>query len=340
MFIIWLAIGLSLALFGSTAIAADVQASSEAVEIPTPQYVRLMMARDGAVQKELKLSAAQREKLRAAVVEVDQPFWLLRDVPPAKSAQELQSLDDKFRQKLDQAFSAEQILRFEQLVMQARGAKALTAPDMRQQLALSGDQSKGVAELIATAEGGTLSSEKVIAVLQPEQQSKLAELFGPRFDLSKITRIGCFAPEMRDVEAWINTSPLSLQTQRGKVVVVHFWAFGCINCVRNLPHYQAWHEKFPAKDLTIIGIHTPETATERDLEKLRLSIAERGIKYPVAFDLNGENWKAWANNLWPSVYLIDRQGQVRSWWYGELNWQGATGEAQMRERIAGLIAER
>jgi thiol-disulfide isomerase/thioredoxin len=145
---------------------------------------------------------------------------------------------------------------------------------------------------------------------------------------------------MRDVEAWINSSPLLLQSQRGKVVVVHFWAFGCINCIRNLPHYQAWYEKFSTKDLTIIGIHTPETAAERDLEKLRANILERGIKYPVAFDLQGENWKTWANNLWPSVYLIDRQGQVRSWWYGELNWQGATGESQMRERIAALIGER
>ncbi len=333
-------IGLFLVLFSLPAIAADAQAPPEAVEIPTPQYVRLMMARDDAVQEELKLSPAQRMKVEAAIVEVDQPFWRLRDVPPAKSAQELQALEGTLRQYMDQTLSAEQRVRFEQLVLQARGAKALTASDLRQQLGLSGAQSQSIADLIATADGGTLSTQKVIAVLKPDQHSKLAELFGPRFDLSKVTRVGCFAPEMRTVEAWINTAPLSLQSLRGKVVVVHFWAFGCINCIRNLPHYQAWHEKFPDKDLTIIGIHTPETAAERDLDKLRANIIERGIKYPVAFDLTGENWKAWANNLWPSVYLIDRQGQVRSWWYGELNWQGGTGEAQMRERIATLIAER
>jgi len=333
-------IGILLVLDSAPAIAADAQAPSDAVEIPTPQYVRLMMARDSAVQTELKLSPAQRIKVKAAIVEVDQPFWRLRDVPPTKSAQELQALDVTLRQNMDQTLSAEQRVRFEQLVLQARGAKALAASDLRQQLVLSGDQSQSIADLIATADGGTLSTQKVMAILKPDQQSKLAELFGPRFDLSQVSRIGCFAPELRSVEAWINTAPLSLQTQRGKVVVVHFWAFGCINCIRNLPHYQAWRERFPDKDLTVIGVHTPETAAERDLEQLRANIIERGIKYPVAFDLHGETWKAWANNLWPSVYLIDREGQVRSWWYGELNWQGATGEAQMRQRIASLIAER
>lgn len=329
-----------LVLIASIARPADTQSPDEIVEIPTPEYVRLMMARDVAVQKELTLSAAQRAKVVAAVAEVDQSFWQLRDVPPVKCSQELQKLDDQLRQRLDQAFTPSQRTRFEQLVMQARGAKALTAPDLKQQLSLSGDQSQSIAALIAGSEGGTLSAHKVFDLLRPEQQSKLAELFGPRFNVSQVSRIGCIAPELRDVKAWINSPPRTLESERGKVVVVHFWAFGCINCIRNLPHYQAWYDKFSADDLTIIGIHTPETDAERDVEKLRVSIAERGIEYPVAFDLQGENWKAWANNLWPSVYLIDRRGQVRAWWYGELNWQGATGEAQMREKIAALIKER
>jgi thiol-disulfide isomerase/thioredoxin len=179
----------------------------------------------------------------------------------------------------------------------------------------------------------------VLSLLRPEQQSKLTSLFGPRFDLARVTRVGCQAPELVGVEAWINSPPLTLEKLRGKVVVVHFWAFNCINCIRNLPHYQAWHEKFPGRELTIIGLHTPETAAERQLSQLEENVRERGIEYPVAFDLAAENWKAWANNLWPSVYLIDRKGQVRSWWYGELNWQGAKGEESMRGNIEKLLAE-
>ncbi len=230
--------------------------------------------------------------------------------------------------------------RFDQLVVQARGAKALLAPDMQQRLKLTPDQIAKIKPIIAAAKGGTLDSRPVVALLSPEQQSELATLFGKQFDIGRVTHVGCNAPELRGVEAWINTSPLTLAQLRGKVVVVHFWAFGCINCVHNLPHYQAWYEKFPRSDVVIIGIHTPETSAERDLANLRANIKQRGIEYPVAFDLGAENWKTWANNMWPSVYLIDRQGRVRSWWYGELNWEGAGGEESMRKNIEKLLAEK
>ena len=117
-------------------------------------------------------------------------------------------------------------------------------------------------------------------------------------------------------------------------------AFGCINCVRNLPHYQSWYDKFSKTDLTILGIHTPETESERSLDNLKANVKERGIQYPVVFDAPSETWKAWGNNMWPSVYLIDKRGQVRYWWYGELNWEGAKGEEFMRQKIAELIAEK
>jgi thiol-disulfide isomerase/thioredoxin len=156
---------------------------------------------------------------------------------------------------------------------------------------------------------------------------------------SEITDVPC-APELRQVDGWINTEPLTLRELRGKVVVVHFWAFGCINCIRNLPHYQAWYERFPPKQVTIVGIHTPETESERSLDNLRRKVEEYKIAYPVAFDAKSENWKAWANNMWPSVYLIDKQGHVRQWWYGELNWQGAKGEESMRSKIQELIDEK
>jgi hypothetical protein len=123
------------------------------------------------------------------------------------------------------------------------------------------------------------------------------------------------------------------------VVAVHFWAFACANCINNLPHYNAWHKQFSDKGLTVIGLHTPETQAERSIDGLGRQVAARKITYPVAADSKSANWTAWANHLWPSVYLIDRQGYVRYWWYGELNWQGAEGEALMRKRIEQLLSE-
>ena len=144
---------------------------------------------------------------------------------------------------------------------------------------------------------------------------------------------------MEGVTTWINAAPVSLAQSRGKVVVVHFYAFGCINCIRNLPHYSAWFERFSRDKVAIIGIHRPETEAERDVEKVRQKSKEAGIQYPIAVDNESHNWNAWANPVWPSVYLIDKRGFVRYWWYGELNWQNAQGELWMRNKIAELSAE-
>jgi thiol-disulfide isomerase/thioredoxin len=331
-----------LVLAATRGLAAETGASTATPvpEIPAPAYVSLMLARDPAVHAELRLKPAQLQSLRATIAEVDQPLWLLRDVSPTECGEQLDQHLAALQGGLAKSLAAEQLSRFHQLVMQARGAKALNAPDVRQRLSLSDAQATQVATLVNGATDGKLDAQQLLTLLSEQQQQQLSELFGARFDLSQIQRIGCVAPELRPVDTWINSKPLTLEKLRGKVVVVHFWAFGCINCVRNLPHYQGWYEKFPEKQLTIIGIQTPETAAERDVEQLRANVAERKIKYPVMFDAQAKNWKAWANNMWPSVYLIDRQGQVRAWWYGELNWQGAKGEEAMRKRIAALLAEK
>jgi thiol-disulfide isomerase/thioredoxin len=332
------------AMLGGIAIvqAAETEPAAEdaTVEIPAPAYVTLMLARDGAVHAELGLNPRQIEALQAAVAEVDQPLWLLRDVPVLKVADKLEELRLRLRKACDATLTAEQIQRLDQLVMQARGAKALVAPDVAERLQLTDEQRGIFKQILAETKQGSLDMKKVVAVLTPEQQAALVAMFGRRFDLSRISQIGCIAPELRGVEAWINSEPLSLAALRGKVVVVHFWAFGCINCVHNLPHYQSWFDKYPASDLVIVGIHTPETGTERSLDNLRANVKERKIRYPVAMDAAAENWKAWANNLWPSVYVIDRHGQVRAWWYGELNWEGARGEETIRKRIEELLAEK
>ncbi|MGW8258453.1 MAG: redoxin domain-containing protein, partial [Thermoguttaceae bacterium] len=126
---------------------------------------------------------------------------------------------------------------------------------------------------------------------------------------------------------------------RGKVVVLHFFTFGCINCIHNQPAYRDWHERFSGRSVVILGIHTPEGESDRKLENIRKAIEKQKIAYPVAVDNKKENWNAWANHIWPSVYLIDKEGYVRYWWYGELNWKGAEGEKLYREKIAELLAE-
>lgn len=338
------------------AFAKDDAPAGNAPESPALPYLTLMLARDPAVQRELKLNEKQKRQLAAAVAEIDQPMWLLRDVPVAECREQLEQHRGTLLKQLSATLTAAQQQRFDQVLLQARGFKALASDELARSLKLTEPQRQQIGEILArsttlaadknksphTSASGNArnASQEILGLLTAEQSSNLGLLTGKSFDVSKLRQIGCQAPELRNVSAWVGSEPFTLESQRGKVVVLHYWAFGCINCVRNLPHYQSWFEKFPNSALTIVGVHTPETEREKSTENVRQAIAERDIKYPVAIDGAAENWKAWGNRIWPAVYLIDKQGQVRNWWYGELNWQGATGEEFMRQRIAELIAEK
>jgi len=147
------------------------------------------------------------------------------------------------------------------------------------------------------------------------------------------------APELAPSTQWLQSKPLTLAALRGQVVVVHFWTFGCINCIHNYPAYKAWQEQYGGKGVTIIGIHTPEFENEADLTRIRTRAEQNGLKFPIAVDNNQANWKNWNNRYWPSIYLIDKKGQVRYRWEGELNSGGRNGEQLMRQRIDELLAE-
>lgn len=154
-------------------------------------------------------------------------------------------------------------------------------------------------------------------------------------------RLRAQAPELeeRPADEWLNSEPLKLADLRGKVVVLHFWAFGCINCIHNQPHYKNWHEKYAGKGVTVIGVHTPETEREKDFDAVRKSAEEKGLKFPIVMDKDARTWKTWDNRWWPCTYLIDKKGIVRYRWDGELNWKNAKGEAAMRKKIEELLAE-
>ena len=127
------------------------------------------------------------------------------------------------------------------------------------------------------------------------------------------------APEFAGVTAWVNTPPLKLADQKGKVVILHFWTNGCINCVNNYPHYRAWQDKYKdAKDVRMVGVHTPEFAAEKDVDRIKTRMEKNKLTFAVAVDNDGKTWRAWGNRYWPCVYLIDKAGDVRIRWEGEL----------------------
>ena len=141
------------------------------------------------------------------------------------------------------------------------------------------------------------------------------------------------APEFAGIRLWLNSNPLTLAELRGKVVLIDFWTYSCINCLRTLPHLKRWYETYADSGLVIVGVHTPEFAFERDPDNVRREAAELGLAYPIALDNDYGTWDAWGNRYWPAKYFIDRNGHVRYAHFGE-------GEYEESERvIRTLLAE-
>lgn len=124
-------------------------------------------------------------------------------------------------------------------------------------------------------------------------------------------------PPLTGAAAWLNTQPLTVDSLRGKVVLVDFWTYSCINCLRTLPYVRAWAEKYKDHGLVVIGVHTPEFAFEKNLDNVRRAVHDLGITYPVAVDNNYAIWGAFYNNYWPADYFVDASGQIRAHEFGE-----------------------
>jgi cytochrome c biogenesis protein CcdA/thiol-disulfide isomerase/thioredoxin len=144
------------------------------------------------------------------------------------------------------------------------------------------------------------------------------------------------APEFVDNQRWFNTPgdrPLTLRGLRGRVVLVDFWTYSCINCIRTLPYLKAWDERYRRDGLTIVGVHTPEFPFEREASNVEAAIRENGIRYPVVQDNEQATWNAYGNQYWPAEYFIDAEGRVRYVHFGE-------GEYGKKEQvIRDLLAE-
>lgn len=133
---------------------------------------------------------------------------------------------------------------------------------------------------------------------------------------------------------WINSEPLKLKDLRGRVVLIEFWTFGCINCRNTLPFIKSWHDRYQDKGLTVVGVHSPEFDEERDVEKVRSEVASLGIRYAVVTDNDYQTWNAYNVEAWPTAFLLDKQGRIRWKHVGEGDY------AEAERMIQQLLAEK
>jgi thiol-disulfide isomerase/thioredoxin len=139
---------------------------------------------------------------------------------------------------------------------------------------------------------------------------------------------------------WINNPKPSLKLPTSGVTLLHFWTADCINCRHNLPPYERLYRRFGNQGLHVIGIHTPETAWERNLSHVRKVVKSEGIQYPVLIDNDQKNWDKWNIQAWPTAILIDKYGRVRDRWEGEFNFGSLQGEKQFSSEIEQILQEK
>ena len=144
--------------------------------------------------------------------------------------------------------------------------------------------------------------------------------------------MGNQAPEFAAVSNWINSPPLSMTELRGQVVLIDFWTYTCVNCIRTFPYLKDWHAKYADKGLVIVGVHTPEFDFEKLTDNVVRSSEDAGLSWPIAQDNDFGTWRAYSNRFWPAKYLVDHEGTVQYTHFGE----GAYIETE--EQIRGLLS--
>jgi peroxiredoxin len=317
------------------------------------------------VHKELKLSEKQVDDLEVMLREVDAKWFPARILPADEQLTVNRELESQVWGWFGKSTTATHRERLHQLEYQAQGGRVLFRSDMAKRVGVQSSQLQKLATLARATDDSKQALERtqfgdsqlkslqdkakqaakaeregIVKIVRPDQWQKLASLLGDPFDTIRLKRIYPMAPEFISVDHWINSSPLSLQELRGKVVLVHFYAFQCHNCHANFGIYQRWHKELTDKGVVVVGIQTPETSRERDAAAVKAAASERDLKFPILIDLGSENWKAWGNTMWPCVYVVDKRGYIRFWWQGELNWKGATGDKTIEDTVNNLLSEK
>ena len=180
--------------------------------------------------------------------------------------------------------------------------------------------------------GGTTNFVPAIQVVQDNNDTTKTTINKVTFSIDKSQFKK--APEFDKITGYINTEPINLADLKGKVVLVDFWTYSCINCIRTIPYLVDWNEKYADKGLVIVGIHAPEFEFEKNIENVKAAVERFGIRYPVIQDNDKGTWNAYQNQYWPRKYIVDNEGYIR---YDHI---GEGGYSETEKVIQSLLQER
>lgn len=313
------------------------------------------------VQKELKLEGDSLNSFLEELAVIDGLWWRVRIRPEDEQRKVIANQEQLMIDSLSKYVSPEKMERLKQIELQSQGTRIFARPDVAKVVSLTKTQTSKLNDLYAASDrvakklqGAKAQDKKLLAeaqaakdaeakgiaeTLTSAQRTAFSKMMGDPFDTQKLTRIYPLAPELIESGHWAGGEATKLADNKGKVVLLHFYAFQCHNCIANFNHYNRWHEQLSKRGVSVIGIQTPETATERDVKQVQNAAKEKGFKFPVLIDVKSTNWAAWSNTMWPTIYVIDKKGYIRFWWQGELNWEGATVDKTIEKIVDELLAE-
>lgn len=337
-------------------------------DLRIPQFL-LNLVHSVEGQREMGVNDESRDGFESVLRKVDADWLRLRVKPEPEQRRAMARAEKVVLDDVESRFGSKAVSRLRQLELQAQSARAFLRPDVGDHLGLETGQKVRLAELVAKTEAASAKVQSIRAtndpnqsaaliaasaahqqlktaewaaaesILTPAQRNRFRSLLGVRVDTGKFGRIYALVPELIDTGHWLEDRKVRLADLRGKVVLVHFYAFQCHNCQANFGIYKRWHASLKAKGVELVGIQTPETAAERDPAKVIEAARRDGFEFPVLIDLKNPNWTAWGNTVWPTVYVVDKRGYLRSWWVGELNWQGAQGDKIVERLVDRLRSE-
>ncbi|KAF1024230.1 MAG: Protein DipZ [Pseudomonas sp.] len=197
----------------------------------------------------------------------------------------------------------------------------------------------GVLARVSTASTGGLEQSLVDRLIAKPKPKDGAMMAGGAMMMaanhSETLPVEGTLPSLEGAVQWLNSAPLTAEGLKGKVVLVDFWTYSCINCLRTLPYVKAWAQKYHDQGLVVIGVHAPEFAFERDVNNVTKAMKDLGITYPVAIDNNYKIWRAFDNQYWPAHYFVDAKGQIRYHHFGEGEYAESERVIQQLLREAG-----
>lgn len=357
----WL-VGWSLLLQAGTEEALELK-PLPATETRVPRTL-LKMARSIEGHREMGVTQGQAAAIDGLIRELDGD-WATNH-PPGEVEQHpvMARLEDRLAEGIQKHLGESGLRRLRQLELQSQGGRALLREEVARFLELTPDQRRRLDALVAqtdqvaaqagkTVQAGSPDaalfeswkrlrvSEDVAAprILTAAQSNRWRDGLGRRMDTAKFQRTHPMAPEFPKDAVWIDDKSTTMARLRGKVVLVHFYAFQCHNCQANFRTYNRWMKSLHDLGVEMVGIQTPETEAEKDRDRVTEAAHRCEFGFPVQLDLDNRSWKAWGNSIWPTIYVVDQRGYLRYAWVGELYWQGARGDQAIEGWVRRLLAE-